>query len=241
MDLNLYTYTHHPNNINIEDYIHKGSLNKVLYTIDCIIKSGSISLLKDLLIAEENNDFLTRLTNFKIQEYQYNNGSLDKYLFIKAKRNINSEKQKHQDRISYYSTLTPNSLKRDFISSPTTTDYRLINTLKQNIGKGINEPFFDMDKEDRLIAFYDNPFIIESFQRSFNKQFIIQHTLLPVTKDRLNDVCDILNTLIHNEPPLKDEEDERLMAKEYLNKLDVLKNEPDDSLFLIKAEMFTPE
>lgn len=240
MNLTLYTYVHRPNDINIEDYIHKGALNKALYIIDCIIKSGSISLLKDSLIAQENNDYLAKLTNFKIQKYQYNNGSLDKHSFVEAKHDIDTQKQKYQDRLSYYSTLTPNSLKQDFISSPTTTDYHLINILNQNIGKGIYNPLYDMEKEDRLIAFYDNPFIIEAFQRSFNKQFIIHHTLLPVTKDRLNNVCHILNTIIHNDPPLKDEEEERLIAKEYLNKLNVLKNEPDDTLFLIRAEMFTP-
>lgn len=240
MHLNLYTYAHHPNDINIEDYIHKGALNNALYIIDCIIKSGSISLLKDSLIAQENNDYLAKLTNFKIQEYQYNNSSLDKHLFIEAKHDIDTQKQKYQDRLSYYSTLTPNSLKQDFISNPTTTDYRLINILNQNIGKGIYNPLYDMEKEDRLITFYDNPFIIKAFQRSFKKQFIMHHTLLPVTKDRLNDVYNILNSIIHDEPPLKDEE-ERLMAKEYLNKLNALKNEPDECLFLIKADMFTPE
>lgn len=241
MELNLYTYAHRPNNINIEDYIHKGSLNKILYTIDYIIKSKSLSLLKDSLITQENSDFLTKLANFNIQKYQYNNGSLDEHLFIEAKHNIDIEKQTHQDKISYYSTLTPKSLKQDFISNPTTTDYRLMNILKQDISKSINKPLFNMDKEDKLIAFYDNKFVIKAFQQSFNKRFIMQHTLLPVTKDRLNDVYNILNTLINNKPHLKDEENERLMAKQYLNKLDILMNEPDDSLFLIKAEMITLE
>lgn len=241
MFLSLYTYDYRPKNIDVHDYIHKGSLNKVLFAIDCIIKSGTLPILKDALIAQENNDFFTKLASFKIQEHQYNNGSLEEYLFVEAKRNIDTQKQKYQDRILYYSTLTPDLLKQDFISNPTTTDYRLINILKQNISRNVGKPLFDLNQENRRVDFYDNPFVLEAFQRSFNKTFIMGHTLLPVTKDRINDVYNILNSLILDKSYLKNEKEERSAAKEDLDNLEELKYESDDTLFLISVQTFPPE
>lgn len=241
MFLSLFTYDYRPKDIDVHNYIYKNSLNKVLFAIDCIIESGTLPMLKDALIAQENNDFLTSLTNFKIQEHQYNKGYINEHLFIESKNSIDIKKQRYQERMTYYSSLTPDMLKNDVLSSPNLTDFRVINMLKQNIGNEIKQPLYNINQEDRLLSFYDNPFVLEAFQQSFNKTFIMGHTLLPVTKDKLNDVCYILNSLILNKSYLKNKKKERTIAKEYLNNLELLKDDPDNTLFLIDVETFAPD
>lgn len=231
----LYTYNTRPKNININQYITKGQMYNTLFAVDQIIKSGGFETLRNALIEHEKNDMLIRLTHFQIEEYQYNKGIITEKTFNDSKQVLKHIKQNHKQRLSYYSSLTPNQLMDKVKEKQLLPNDPLLVTLKDSIGKYMTQPLFNLNFERRVVIFDDNQFVTDAFEEAFNVHFTTDHTIYPVTKDRLKKVYHLLNTYLNdpeylnfiNDPSMQKE------TSEFLPKLKSLIPESDDTWFII--------
>lgn len=231
----LYTYNTRPKNVDINKYIKKGQMYNTMFAVDQIIKSGGFETLRNALIENEKNDMLIRLTHFQIEEYQYNKGIITEKTFKDSKQILKHTKQNHKQRLSYYSSLTPNQLMNKVKEKQLLPNDPLLVTLKDSIGEYMTQPLFNLNFERIIETFDDNPFITDAFEDSFNSHFTTDHTIYPVTKDRINEVYHLLNSYI-NDPEylnLINDHDKQKEAIQFLSKIEPLTHVSDDTWFII--------
>lgn len=230
MYLTLLSYKTKPDNIDIYDYVKNNKISNTLYYARNIIESGGFSLLMNSTIHETNQIINNLYTALLIHRHQYKQSVIDKKQLNSFEITASREKQKFENDILFYSSLTSSEL----IKLTESGDIRSYYILEKNINKCLNKrikPLYNEQYEEELLEMYSNPFMIDIFKKIFNHNLNDGPSYL-LTNNHIHQIVNMLEDIIQLDSHYYDTELNRIKTHIFPTFCD-LKKDSEDTLYLL--------